>query len=299
MDFPNKERLVQIIAEEILRVLRQRGLAPCDSPKTPERACASAEETPIAPMPAPASACAPHVRPIGPPGPLFLFTGAVSVDDEVWTALAELARKARVASALLSRSFLDHTRESDVAERLPLAALHTPPLSERQILALADAHLALVIPALSPNTAAKAAAGIHDSESTLLLRMMLQKRKPVLALRDMLEPCSAESPLGLAASTPPAMRQTVNAHRLALERLGVRFIERGELVEAGLAALRPADNGPRVLPPPKPALRREFVTEDDLRALKARGESVRLVGPHTIVTDTAREYAAREGIALE
>ena len=229
---------------------------------------------------------------------MFLFTGAVAVEDEIWTALAELAQKARGAGALLSRSFLDHTRESDVAERLPLASLHTPPLSERQILALADWRPALVIPALSPNTAAKAASGIHDSESTLLLRIMLQKGKPVLALRDMLEPCAAECPLGVAASAPTAMRQAVNAHRLALERLGVRFVERNELVEAGLAALRPAPDGPRLLPRPRPAPRREFVTEDDLRALKTKGETVRIVGPHATVTEAAREYAAREGIEL-
>lgn len=283
---PDPERLIEIVAEEVARALRPSAQAGPSAPPSAQNW-----------QPGPPGPARP-ARSKAPPGPLFLFTGPVKVEDGVWAAAAELAQAARVASAFLSRSFLDHTRESEAASRLAGVALQTPPLSERQALALAEAHAALIIPALSPNTAAKAALGIHDSEPSQLLRLMLQMRKPIVALRAPLEPKAEGCPLGVVASAPPGFLQTINAHRLALERMGVRFVDLADLAAEGLKALAPPDDRPRTLPAPKPPLKRNFVTEDDLRGLKAKGQTVFQIGPLTIVTDVAREYAAREEIEL-
>lgn len=272
----DRDRLIRIVTEEVARRLAQRSAAP-SVPVTGSDSC-------------------PRKSAPSGPGPIFLFSGAVRPTNEIWQACSEAAQGAGTPCAVVSHSFLDHTDESEVATRLAGAAIHTPRLAERQLLRLVEAHRALLIPALSPNTAAKAALGIYDSEPSQLLRIAIQTQTPVVALDNLLNPDKADCPMALARSAPPTLKQTVNSHRLALERMGVRFTCIEDFPAAARCALAPPEEFPRVLP--GPISNRDFVTEVDLRDLKLRGETTRLIGPLTVVTDAAREFAQREGIDL-
>mgnify|MGYP001170198611 CR=1 FL=1 len=231
-------------------------------------------------------------------GPLLLFCGAIPPHETEWQALRDLLAQCPPARAVLSRTWLESVGQEKAAPRLPRAEMLAAPLADRAVAALAEGREALIVPALSPNTAAKVALGLRDSVPSLLIAVMLQLGKRVLALASALEPNDEGDPLGLVRSAPPALAQMVNAHRKTLERLGVRFVPAADLVAEGVRALAPPDDAPRTLPAPKPSLKREFVTEEDLRALKAEGKTLLEIGPAAIVTDIAREYALREGIEL-
>lgn len=148
--------------------------------------------------------------------------------------------------------------------------------------------VALVAPHLSANTAAKAALGIRDSLPSQLLGYMLEQGKPV---------CIGAAPQAMQAASPGYQRLQ-NGHLSTLQQMGVRFVEKG-IAECVSELFRPVMNEtPERLAKQKPALKREFVTAEDVWAAQSRGAKELVHGANAVVTDQAREYAASRGITL-
>jgi hypothetical protein len=260
----DRQRLLEIVAEEVMKAL---GGAPAS---TPEPSTDSSKP----PRPAPS-------------GLLLLFTGSVQPTKAVWDAAVKVAQGASNVGAFLSRSFREHTSEEEILRLLPGTRISKIDLSARQLLKVADSYATVAIPMLSPNTAAKVASGIHDSGPSILLRHAIQLGKSILAARESLEPATEFCPLGISKDAPTEIAQLAHSHRLALERMGVRFVPLAELSPCSVEAITPK-------PQPAPPQRR-FITEIDVKDLMLEGRKSLEVGAATVVTAAAYDYARSAG----
>lgn len=138
----------------------------------------------------------------------------------------------------------------------------------------ADAQ-AVVAPELSLTDAAKLAMGILDDSVPDVLWRGLVSRIPVFA-----SPGDGFSP-----DLPKRLTSLAMAHRLACERLGVRWVERLHLWEAVRRHLFGVVEG------------RSLVTEAFVASLP-EGQKELVLAPQAIVTPLARDMARRRGITL-
>lgn len=138
----------------------------------------------------------------------------------------------------------------------------------------ADAQ-SVVAPELSLTDAAKLAMGVLDDPVPDALWRGLVGQIPVFA-----------SPGdGFSSDLPRRLRPLATAHRLACERLGVRWVERSHLWEAvRRRLLGVVENRP-------------LVTEALVASLPEDQKEL-VLAPRTIVTPLARDMARRRGIAL-
>jgi len=268
----DRQRLVEIVTEEVMKFLGDQ--APASVASSAPEACAIPEK-PSRPAAA---------------GLLLVFTGSVQPTKEVWDAAVNVAEGASNVGAFLSRSFREHTGEEGILRLLPGTRISKIDLNARQLLKVADSYETIAIPMLSPNTAAKVAAGIHDSEASILLRHAIQLNKSILAARDSLEPASEYCPLGISKDAPSEIAQLAHSHQMTLGRMGVRFVSLAEMGPCSVEAITPK---PLPMPP-----QRRFITEVDIKDLMLEGRKSLEVGPMIVVTAAAFDYARSVGFEL-
>jgi hypothetical protein len=228
---------------------------------------------------------------------LVILDGTFSPLDEVFTQLQALARFYRLVGlatehfrAAYSAEFL---RERCAVELLP-AELAEDDLES----ALAQAELVLA-PVLTRDTIVKSALGLSDSPSSFALVRALLAKKQVIAISDF---ALAELEQSAGEIVKPAPSSLVNLMHQYLERLrqwGVGFVKPADIFRSVEAAI--AGTGDKTCDslPPRPPFKRQIVTVEDLQGAKQFGQKRFRIERNGIVTDEARDYAAREGIALD
>lgn len=262
---------VQNIVAEVLRRLREEGFLP--------------EEPPGA-----------------APGAMVIFTGS-------WGAAAEAAAQIR---SLTKNGVRLRVLASPGASRVlgvPYLAQQTgcPDIVEPAQVgdpfqAVAAAQV-VVLPTLTQNTAAKIALGIRDTMTTELVALALLAAKPVVACGDSMPLWPTDlAALGCSYPSPAYMELTAD-HRRRLETLGVRFVPAGRLAAEVMAVLRcapsppargPADTGRK----PEGRSNRRVITERDVLAALAGGQTQLVVPPGIRITPLARDTARQRGVAL-
>jgi len=175
-------------------------------------------------------------------------------------------------------------------------------LADDEIHRLPDRFPLLCILTLSSNTVAKTVLGLRDAVPPRVLRAFLERGRPVVAAGLPPQRVALEETAGVFWGLPLAIRQWLGEGYRTLEQWGVEFVQPERLVEAVRRHLfgGPSQRGQAALPAVEthgPSARL-FITTDDIRAARARGEREIRIPPHATVTDEAREVAHRWGILL-
>jgi hypothetical protein len=237
---------------------------------------------------------------------LFLATGERAPDEAAVEAFRALVALGVEASLVRSRSFREVEQAGNLSAFGPVAggqpvALHLidNPSSDA-IGRMAEEFPLLCVLALSENTVTKTILGLRDSKPPVLLRAFLERGKPVVAVGR--PPQRVELDGGGAAywSLPRPMRQWVADGYRILEQWGVEFVEPEGLLRAVRKHLfgLPDASVLRIAKRAASDSGRRIVTVEDVREARNRGDRRIALAANAIVTDEAREFARRWGIAI-
>lgn len=184
----------------------------------------------------------------------------------------------------------------------------------------------VVVPILTRNTLAKAAAGIQDSLATCGIAGALMRAIPVIAVKDNCDPTGAHF-RDLGIDKNPAYNEMLKGHERALASFGVKLVESGEFartLENGLygdirkaVSVMPPESEPTaeangIVRPARQAelaqiarnpsigravrLTDSFITCEDL--MSAPPGAVVEIGGNAVLTPLAKEYIERHGITV-
>lgn len=270
---PNPSQLRELVREVVMRVLSEKS---ADTASSPPQSLASR---------------------VSGRGALFLFTGRASPSQTFFSEAAAIAGGGFAAEALFSFSFKRFFGPETILARMPTGCVHVDTSCEMRLTAHVEKASVVVAPELSVNTMAKLAAGIDDSIPLFALSAALRRGTPVFVGSDTQ---TVEAGFGglFSNAAPAALRLAVdNLHRV--RGLGVRFVPEERLAAEVAAAFRVVPNEtPERLARVRQPLTREFITAEDVWKARAAGLKQLRLPPLAVVTDEAREKAAREGIEL-
>ena len=227
---------------------------------------------------------------------VVLFSGRRYPSDAFFEQLNALAADGAEFKIVPSLSFHALRGEWLAAQNLPSSGyLLAPPLSENDLTALGKTADALLIGTLSPQSAAKATAGIEDSIPSFLIRFFLEQGKPVIVAEDSAELRQTAVP----PAAPPRLRRLAEDAYHGLSEMGIRFCEPRHLQKAVHEAFyTPINETPERLAKVKPSVSREFITSEDVWKAASQGKRELLVSPNTVITDEARDHARRLGVEI-
>jgi hypothetical protein len=228
---------------------------------------------------------------------LFLFSGRESPSETLFSEAATIAADGFATEALFSFSFKRFFRPETILTRMPRGCIHVDASCEMRLTAHVESASVVVASALSLNTMAKLAAGIDDSVPLFALSTALRRGAPVFVGSDTQAIETALAGL-FSTAAPAVLRLAVdNLHRV--RGLGVRFVPGEQLAAEVAAAFRVVPNEtPERLARVRQPLKHEFITAEDVWKARAAGLKQLRLPPLAVVTDEAREKAAREGIEL-
>lgn len=225
-----------------------------------------------------------------------LFCGTRWPGEDLFGQLEALAARGTVLEALASETFRNFHGER-LAERWRTDAQWRllPGGSESELVALAKRCDALVIGALSCNTATKVALGIADSVPSSAIRLFLEGGKPVVVAED----SAAFRAEAVAPAAPPKLRRLAEDAVQGLSEMGVRFAETQSLVAVLDEVFHvPVNETPERLAKTRPSMRRMFVTSEDVWAAASRGQRELVLPADAVITDEARDHARRLGLEI-
>ncbi|MCX8037440.1 MAG: hypothetical protein N3D11_10440 [Candidatus Sumerlaeia bacterium] len=247
---------------------------------------------------------------------LFLATGERPLTDPVVEAFRTLTALGVRATLVRSHSFAQVWTSEVLRARLGTVAL-LDDLPTEEICALPDRFPLLCILALSDNTAMKSVLGLRDAVPPQIVRTFLERGRPVVAAGNPPQRSAVEERAAAFWELPLAVRQWLAESYRTLEQWGVEFVEAERLAETVKQRLfggpqRPAGSNIQTVgstPDSQteveaaPTWARDprvphFITVDDIRAARHRGERQMRIAPNMRVTDEAREAARRWGILL-
>jgi len=232
---------------------------------------------------------------------LFLATGDEPLSDAVIESFHTLAALGIGATLIRSHSFAQVWPSPTLRARLGAISL-LDDLPDQKVRLLPEGFPLLCVLSLSSNTVVKTVLGLRDALPPRVLRAFLERGRPVVAVGLPPARLALEEDDALFWGLPLAVRQWLFEGYRTLERWGMEFVEAERLVEAVrrplfLAPGQPI-SGPQSSPAPLTTSSRAFITTDDIRAARARGERQIAIPPLATVTDEAREFAGRWGIML-
>jgi hypothetical protein len=229
---------------------------------------------------------------------LLLFMGRNAVEDDFFLQAEYLAGRDHSLAAVFSHSFRNSGNTDSVLARLPRGTAHFDAASESELLSLTRNSRALVAPDLSLNTAAKVVLGIADSIPSFLIQQFLVSGKLAVICRD---PAAAGTTLfGNHATVPPALSRAAEDHLHMIRQLGLRFTPVGGLCDTLASAFHiPVNETPERLARTRTPMKREFITVEDVWKALSQGRKEIVISAGAVVTDEAREYAARSGVAFQ
>ncbi len=228
---------------------------------------------------------------------LVLFTGREAPSPTFAAQLGQVSAQGFQLAAAFSYSFKRFFSPEEILRQMPAGTRLLSSNCERELGSAATDAAGILLPGISPNTAAKLALALDDSVPTFLLTKLLLAGKPVIVGRPLEE-------LGrvLAEANPalaPAFQRTAENHFHKLQQMGVTFSAPDRLAAAVQAAFHvPVNETPARLARTRPNPKREFVTAEDVWRAHQRGEKTLVHARTAIVTDQAREFAASHGVEL-
>jgi hypothetical protein len=243
---------------------------------------------------------------------LFLATGDTPPCDATIEAVRAMTSLGIDAHLARSHSFAQAWPVDVLRTRLDAVTL-LDDLPSGDIRQLPDRFPLLCILTLSDNSVVKTVLGLRDALPPLVIRAFLERGRPVVVAGTPPPRLAFDRDASLFWGLPQPMRQWLAEGYRTLEQWGVEFVAAEQLAEA--VCRRVFDVAARGTPPAQPdvpatpartpasppsstTVRRVFLTVDDVRAARARGERRIDVAPNVMVTDEARDFAARWGILL-
>jgi len=232
---------------------------------------------------------------------LFLATGEEPLSEATLESFRTLTALGIDATLVRSHSFAQVGSAQVLRAQLGSVSL-LDNVSAGEICCLPERFPLLCVLALSSNTVIKTILGLRDATPPRVLRAFLERGRPVVAVGLPPQRVNVDEDRAVFWGLPLAVRQWLAEGYRTFEQWGVEFVEAERLVEAvrqrlfGVPA-RPATIG-QAAAAPAPTTGRVFITTDDIRAARSRGDRRIAVSPNTSVTDEAREFAARWGILL-
>ncbi len=266
----DRDRLRQIIAEELARALAEEGSgisSPANPPKSESRAYRAS----------------PHSR-LG----LVCFSGERAPSASLWSSLASAREAGWTLEALTSFSFRSVAVKENPGALSGLVSLKNPNDEGAVAQRIAEASL-VIFPDISTNSLNKAALGIADSVPTRAVAQALTTHACLF-----LETGSTESAV-VGLSRLETLRR--------LERRGAWIAGAQDFLEQLRRAARPLLTGsfPSMSGAPssgRSPAGRVVVTAEDVVESARRGRARVVLPSGAIVTDRAREEARRRGIKL-
>jgi hypothetical protein len=237
---------------------------------------------------------------------LVLFDGAHSPPvcqegalDEVFTQLHALSRLYRLIG-LAAEDFSTAYPPDFLHQRCTIEMLPADIGSGELETAIAQSEL-LLAPVLTHTTLVKVALGLGDSLwSCALLRALLMEKK-VIAISDFAFAEIEQSAALIVKPAPTSLSNLMHQYRERLRQWGMEFIAPCDIfrcVEEAIVGAR-SDRSESTSSRPQRPKARQIVTVEDLQRTKQFGQKAFHVERDAIVTDEAKDYAAREGISLE
>lgn len=259
----NRETLIQLVVEEVRRLLAERAASP-------QRL-------------------------------LVVLTGVPPNPDQLAAVLDRVGASNRFQSTLLfSHTAMANLNRSRFEESLRVAGPSVEEGCGPSATVLAFGADLVLVPWLSLNTAAKLALGICDRLVSSVLMLALLRGIPVVACAEEADP---DGPLLEPWARPAApLADLLRSHLNALRGYGVQLASRATLAETILSVVArptpgpglPGAPAPRHVPMPTPGTR-PVITEADVKAAVAAGDPSRL-SASGIWTPLAREAWARSGL---
>ena len=235
---------------------------------------------------------------------LFLATGDVAPSEAAIESFRALTALGIEASLIRSHSFAQVWSNQALRARLGAVSL-LDDLGADIIAGLPDHFPLLCVLTLSDNTVVKTILGLRDAVPPRVLRVFLERGWPVVAAGVPPARLALDEGAPVFWGLPLTVRQWLFEGYRTLEQWGVEFVEDERLTEAVRRSLfgpaSPFERATRSTNPKGNAAepsQRAFITADDVRAVRARGERQILVSHDATVTDEARESARRWGILL-
>jgi len=235
---------------------------------------------------------------------LFLATGDEPPSEAAIESFRALTALGIEATLIRSHSFAQVWPTAALRARLGAVSLFDEVGAEK-IAGLPERFPVLCVLTLSSNTVVKTLLGLSDALPPRVLRAFLERGRPVVAAGLPPPRVALDEGATIFWGLPLAVRQWLVEGYRTLEQWGVEFVEDERLTETVrrkiLGPATPGGSAARATngePSPGASSQRTFVTADDVRAARARGERQIRVARHAIVTDEARESARRWGILL-
>jgi hypothetical protein len=228
---------------------------------------------------------------------LLILDGAFSPLDELLQQLRELSRLYRLV-ALASEEFRAKYSPEFLRERcsIELFSADTAPSDFQRELARAEV---IIAPVLSCDTIAKSALGLFDSDASRALLHALLAEKRVIAINDFALAEIEQSPAKIAKPAATSLSNLMHNYVERLRQWGIAFIAPRDLFQSVELTIADAAGKDFQGSPPAQPLKRQIVTVEDLQNAKQFGQKQFRIQPNAIVTDEAKDFAAREGISLE
>ncbi|HSO69702.1 MAG TPA: flavoprotein [Arachnia sp.] len=211
---------------------------------------------------------------------LVLFTGALLGFEEACASLTRL-------NPQMSLDWIQTDSARRVLDQDTIAGIGMTPADK----SLVASHDLLIVPTLTVNMVAKVVHGVGDCLASNVIAEFIMSGKPVVAVTNAACPDS-EGKRSWFPHMPSGYQAMLRKNLATLRSFGVQLSDASRLDRA---VLRQA-GGPAVAPPSEAPAER-VVTEATVAA-RSDGAIIRL-HPRAIVTDLAREAAAKRHITLQ
>ncbi len=208
---------------------------------------------------------------------LVLFSGALLGFEAAVESLGRL-------SADVDLDWTQTHSASRILDQSVIEAIGMTPASQ----SLVASHDLLIVPTLTVNLASKVANGIGDCLASNVMAEFIMSAKPVVMATNAVCPDSPDKQSWFP-DMPAGYKDMLRRNLAALRSFGVRLSDAGKLDRAVLRSIGTAR--------PAPAVVTEKVVTEATVAVHPDGSVIHLK-PRAIVTDLAREAAARRGITL-
>ena len=224
---------------------------------------------------------------------IVLFCGIKPPSTEFYAQAALLATSGYQFLLIFSHSFRQAHDIREIEKQFPEASqILTDTENELAVAETVKTCSAIILPHLSPGTAAKVSHGIEDSVPSAIIAAALAQAKPIILASSVEETLS-----GFSTNTPPAFRQLAGRNLHALQGFGIRFgADAGNYLVNLLSPV--VNETPERLARQRPPHKREFVTTEDIWNALAEGEKDLLHAHNAYITDEARELASARGVTL-
>lgn len=208
---------------------------------------------------------------------LVLFSGALLGFEAACDSLGRLVDDVNL-------DWIQTESASRILDQSAIAAIGMTPAET----SLVASHDLLIIPTLTVNLASKVAHGVGDCLASNVLAEFIMSGKPVVAATNAMCPDSPDKQSWFP-NMPAGYKDMLRRNLATLRSFGIRLTDASRLDRAVLRSVGAPESTPVIVA-------EKLVTEATV-AVRPDGSVIHLQ-PRAIVTDLAREAAARRGITL-